>query len=218
MNDQDGDFDPKAFLSSVGTGREMVSFCKNQVIFAQGDASDAVFVIQTGLVRLSVRTTRGKKSTIDILGDGDFVGKESMVGWYCRWESANALTDCQLLRIEQKVMLLALAEESTLANAVCAHVLARNLCYKQALVDQRCNCSEKRLARILLRLAHLEAAESREITIPKISQGTLAEMVGTTRSRVSFFLNRFKDSGFIDYSVKNNGLRVRPSLLDFYAE
>jgi CRP-like cAMP-binding protein len=168
------------------------------MIFAQGDASDAVFVIQTGSVRLSARSQGGKEATLDILGNEDFVGKDSIADQPIRTASASALTDCQLLRIEKKAMMLALAEEVTLSNAFCAYVLARNIRYQQDLVDQRCNPSEKRLACILLRLAHLDAHEPHETTIRKISQGTLADMVGTTRSRVSFFMNRFKDSGFID--------------------
>lgn len=114
--------------------------------------------------------------------------------------------------------MLALTTEVALANLVCAYVLVRNLRYQKDLVDQRCNLSERRLARILLQLAHLEALEPREVTIPKVNQETLAEMVGTTRARVSFFMNGFKHSGFIDYSLKSRELLVRPSLLHFYAE
>jgi CRP-like cAMP-binding protein len=211
-------FNPKLFLSTPGTGREMVSFRKGDVIFAQGDASDAVFVIQTGCVRHSAMTRNGKEATLDILGSSDFVGKDSIAGEPIRTTSANALTDCQLLRIENKVMMLTLSQEVEMANLVCAYVLARNLRYQKDLVDQRCNGSEMRLARLLLRLAHFEAPEPRETAIPIISQGILAQMVGTTRSRVSFFMNGFKHSGYIEYSLKSNEVRVRPSLLDFYAE
>jgi CRP-like cAMP-binding protein len=211
-------FDPNTFISTVGAGREMMSFRKGQLIFAQGDASDAVFVIQTGCVRLSARSQGGKEATLDILVEHDFVGKDSIAGQPIRTASANALTDCRLLRIEKGAMLLALAEEVTLANAFCAYVLARNIRYQQDLVDQRCNPGEKRLACILLRLAHFHTHGSREMTIPKISQGTLAEMVGTTRSRASFFMNRFKDSGLIDYGPAIKGVRVRRSLLAFYAQ
>jgi CRP-like cAMP-binding protein len=139
-------FNPRSFLSTAGTGREIVSFHKGQVIFAQGDASDAVFVIQTGSVRLTAKTRVGKETTLDILGGSDLVGKDSIAGVSIRTTSAKALTDCQLLRIDGKVMNSALSEEAGLANLVCAYVLARNLRYQRDLVDQRCNRSEKRLA------------------------------------------------------------------------
>jgi len=211
-------FNPKLFLSTPGTGREMVSFRKGKVIFAQGAVSDAVFVIQTGRVRLSAKTRRDKETTLDILGALDFVGKDSIAGEPVRTTSANALTDCQLLRIDDKVMKLVLSEEVGLANLVCTYVIKRNLRYQKDLVDQRCNRSEKRLARTLLGLARFEPLEPRETAIPKINQAMLAEMVGTTRSRVSFFMNEFKDAGFIDYGPQSNEVRVRPSLLNFYTD
>jgi CRP-like cAMP-binding protein len=206
------------FLSTPGKGREMLSYRKGQVIFSQGDASDAVFVVQTGRVRLSAKARRGKETTLDILGASDLVGKDSIVGESTRTTSANALTDCQLLRIDSKVMMLALSEEVGLAILVCTYVIKRNLRYQKDLVDQRCNRSEKRLARALLGLARLEALEPRETAIPKINQAMLAEIVGTTRSRVSLFMNGFRDAGFIEYSLKGKEVRVRPSLLDFYAD
>jgi CRP/FNR family cyclic AMP-dependent transcriptional regulator len=208
-------FDPKSFLSTVGAGREMMSFRKGQSIFAQDDVSDAVFVIQTGSVRLSARHQSGKEATLDILGNEDFVGTDSLAGQPIRTTSASALTDCQLLRIEQKAMMLALAQEVALATAVCVHVLKRSIRYQQDLVDQRCNPSEKRLARILLRLTRFDGQSSFGTAIPKINQGTLAEMVGTTRSRVSFFMNRFRNSGFIDYDTTSHLIRVHRKLLAF---
>ena len=211
-------FNPKLFLSTPGTGREIVYFRRGQVIFAQGDASDAVFVVQAGRVRLSAKARRGKETTLDILGASDFVGKDSIVGEQARTTSADALTDCRLLRIENKVMMLTLSQEVGLANLLCTYVIKRNLRYQRDLVDQRCNRSVKRLARALLGLARLEALEPREMVIPKISHEMLAEMVGTTRSRVSFFMNGFKDAGFIEYSLKSNEVRVRPSLLTFYTD
>jgi CRP-like cAMP-binding protein len=211
-------FNPKLFLSTPGTGREMVSSRKGQVIFAQGDASDAVFVIQTGRVRLSAKAQRGQETTLDILGASDIVGKDSIAGESARSTAASALTDCQLLRIENNVMMLALSEEAGLAKLVCTYVITRNLRYQRDLVDQRCNRSEKRLARALLGLARLDALEPRETAIPKINQTMLVEMVGTTRSRVSFFMNEFKDAGLIDYSLKSDEVRVRPSLLNFYTD
>jgi len=211
-------FNPKLFVSTPGTGRRMMSFHKGQVIFAQGTRSDAVFVIQTGRVRLSAKTQKGKETTLDILGASDFVGKDSLAGEATCTTSADALTDCQLLRIENKVMMLALSEEAELANMVCTFAIARNLRYEKDLLDQRCNRSEKRLARALLGLARLEGLDPRETAIPKISQATLAEMVGTTRSRVSFFMNGFRKAGYITYSLKGDEVRVRPSLLKFYAD
>ena len=218
MEKQKGVFNPKVFLSTEGAGREMMFFRKGQAIFAQGDASDAVFVIQTGSVRLSARSQGGKEATLDILGEEDFVGKDSIAGQPIRMSSANALTDCQLLRIEKKAMMLALAQEVALSNVFCAFVLARNIRYQQDLVDQRCNPSEKRLARILLLYAHFDGQSSPEIVVLKINHETLAEMVGTTRSRVCFFMKKFKDAGYIDYKLKDEKLRVRRSLLTFYAQ
>ena len=198
-------------------GREMLSFRKGQMIFAHGDASDAVFVIQSGNVRISARSQGGKEATLDILGDGDFVGKDSIAGRPIRTASASALTDCQLLRIEKKAMMLALAREVRLSKTFCVYVLARNIRYQQDLLDQRCNSSEKRLARILLRHAHLDRQSSPETVIARIKHEILAEMVGTTRSRVCFFMNRFKNAGYIEYNLKKPELRVRRSLLAFYA-
>jgi CRP/FNR family transcriptional regulator, cyclic AMP receptor protein len=152
------------------------------------------------------------------LGASDFVGKDSIVGEPVRTTSADALTDCQLLRIEKEIMILTLSEEVKLANFLCSYVITRNLRYQKDLVGQRCNRSEKRLARALLGLARLDALEPREALIPKINHAVLAEMVGTTRSRVSFFMSGFKNAGFIEYSLKGNEVRVRPSLLSFYSE
>ncbi len=195
----------------------MVSFLKRQIIYAQGDVADALFVIQTGRVKLSVKSRTGKEAVLDILSDEDFVGKDSVAGQSCRTASATAMTDCNLLRIEKKAMLLALAREVKLANVFWAYVLARNIQYQQDLVDQRCNPSEKRLARILLLLAHFDGHGSPETQTPKISHETLAEMVGTTRSRVSFFMKRFKESGFIDYGHQGGLMRVHRTLLAFCA-
>jgi CRP/FNR family cyclic AMP-dependent transcriptional regulator len=210
-------FNPTTFLSTVGAGREMMSFRKGQIIFAQGDASDAVFVIQSGNVRLSARSQRGKEATLDILGDKDFVGKDSIAGQPIRTASAIALTNCQLLRIERTAMMLALEREVLLSKAFCAYVLARNIRYQQDLLDQRCNSSEKRLAGILLRYSHFGGQSSPEAVVKRINHEILAEMVGTTRSRVCFFMTRFKDAGYIEYTPKNPQLRVRRSLLAFYA-
>jgi len=196
----------------------MMSFRKRQAIYTQGDVADALFVIQKGKVKVSVKSPTGKEAVLDILGDEDFIGKDSIAGQSGRTASATAMTDCKLLRIEKKVMILALAKQVKLANMFWAYVLARNIRYQQDLVDQRCNPSEKRLARILLLLAHFDGHGSPETQIPKISHETLAEMVGTTRSRVSFFMNRFKESGFIYYGHKGGVMRVHRTLLAFCAE
>jgi CRP-like cAMP-binding protein len=148
------------------------------IFFAQGDASAAVFVVQKGRVRLSAKTRKGKETTLDILGASDFVGKDSIVGEPVRTTSADALTDCQLLRIEKEIMILTLSEEVKLANFLCSYVITRNLRYQKDLVDQRCNRSEKRLARALLGLARLDALEPREALIPKINHAVLAKWSG----------------------------------------
>jgi CRP/FNR family cyclic AMP-dependent transcriptional regulator len=210
-------FNPRTFLSTAGTGREMLSFRKGQMIFAQGNATDSMFVIQAGSVKLSARSQNGKEATLDILGAEDFLGCDSMAGQPIRIASASALTECMLLRIEKKAMMLALAQELTLSNTFCTYMLARNIRYQQDLLDQRCNPSEKRLARILLLLSHFFGQSSPETVVDRINHETLAEMVGTTRSRVCFFMKKFKDAGFIDYNLKTQPLRVRRSLLAFYA-
>jgi CRP/FNR family cyclic AMP-dependent transcriptional regulator len=211
-------FSPKTFFSTVGTGRTLISFGKGQTIYSQGDEADAFFVIQKGMVRLSVKSQSGKVATLDILSDEDFVGEDSIAGHPSRTASASTMTDCSLLRIEKKAMMLALRSQIKLANTLLTYVVASNIRYQQHLVDQRCNPSEKRLARILSLLAHFDTHGSAEVNIPKISQETLAEMVGTTRSRISFFMKRFKHSGFIDYSPKSKLIRVHRKLLAFYAQ
>ncbi|HLW89409.1 MAG TPA: cyclic nucleotide-binding domain-containing protein [Terriglobales bacterium] len=193
----------------------MMSFRKGQTIYAQGDATDALFVIQTGTVKVTVRSPAGKEATLDILSDDDFVGKDAMAGQSSRTASASAMTDCRLLRIEKNAMMLALTRQVKLANVFWAYVLASNLRYQQDIVDQHCNRSEKRLARILLLLAHLDAQGSSESVVPKVNHETLAEMVGTTRSRVCYFMKRFKESGFIYYETKSKLLRVHKTLLAF---
>jgi CRP/FNR family transcriptional regulator, cyclic AMP receptor protein len=215
MTKQRHAFNPKTFLSTVGTGRTLISFTKGQTIFAQGDAADSLYVIQTGRVKVSVKSEAGREATLDILSDADFVGKDSMAGQVARTASARAITDCSVLRITKKVMLLALTRQIKLANVFWAYVLDGNIRYQRDLVDQHCNPSEKRLARILLLLAHYDGNGGPETTVPKVSHETLAEMVGTTRSRVSFFMNKFKDSGFIYYEHKGKLLRVHRTLLAF---
>jgi len=208
-------FNPKTFLTTIGIGREMMSFTKGQTIYSRNDAADAIFVIQEGKVKLSVTPQAGKEAILDILGDGDFVGKDSIAGQSSRTASASAMTDCTVLRIKKNVMLLALTRYVKLANMFWAYVLARNIRYQQDLVDQHCNSSEKRLARVLLLLAHFDGHGATETTMPKMRHETLAEMVGTTRSRISFFMHRFKESGFLYYENKGKTLRVHRTLFAF---
>jgi CRP-like cAMP-binding protein len=210
-------FNPKTFLSTIGAGRTIVSFEKGQTVFAQGDVADALFVIQTGTVKVGGQS-HGKEATLDILSDEDFVGGESIAGQPFRTVSASAITDCSLLRIEKKTMTLALTQQMKLADLFWTFVLARNIKYQQDLLDQHCNSSEKRLARILLTSSHFEEQGAAETTTAKISHATLAEMVGTTRSRVCFFMKRFKESGFIYYEHKSKVLRVYRTLLAFCAQ
>ena len=206
------DFDPHAFLATIGEGRKIVSFPKKQTIFTQGDPADAVFYVQTGKVRLTVVSNDGKEATIGILGDGAFFGEGALAGQALRMGSATAMTDCAVLRIDKKAMMQALHREHEFSDMFVAYLLARNIRYEEDLVDQLFNSSEKRLARILLLLAHFGKEGTPETVVPKISQETLAEMVGTTRARVSFFMNRFRKLGFIHYN--GGGLQVHSSLLN----
>jgi len=207
------DFDPKKFLATIGEGRKVVAFPKKQTIFTQGDAADAIFYIQKGKVRLTVVSKIGKEATLGILNEGEFFGEGGLAGQPLRMGSATALTNCELLRIDKKAMMLALHREHTFSDLFVAYLLARNIRYEEDLVDQLFNSSEKRLARILLLLAHFGKEGVPETVIPKMSQETLAEMVGTTRSRVSFFMNRFRELGFLDYEG-GSGLQVHTSLLN----
>jgi len=207
------DFSPRAFFSTIGRGRERVSFQKKQSIFSQGDPRDGLFFIQTGKVQLSVVSENGKEATLGILGEGDFFGEGGLAGQPLRMSSATALTDCVLLHIERKAMEQALGQEPKLSAMFVKYLLKRNIRYQDDLVDQLFNSSEKRLARVLLLMAQFGKEGAPETSVPRLSQETLAEMVGTTRSRVSFFMNRFRKLGFINYRVGNN-LHVRSSLLN----
>ena len=205
------DFDFHAFVATMGEGRKIVLFRKKQGIFAQGDTADAVFYVQTGKVKLTVVSKTGKEATIGILGEGDFFGEGTLGGQVLRMGSAIAMTDCAVLRIKKKAMMEALHREHDLSDMFVAYLLARNIRYEEALVDQLFNSSEKRLARVLLLLARFGKEGKPESVVPKISQEMLAEMIGTTRARVSFFMNRFRKLGFIHY---NGGLQVHSSLLN----
>jgi CRP/FNR family cyclic AMP-dependent transcriptional regulator len=204
-------FDPQAFLSAIDRGRTIAVFPKRQTIFAQGDSSDAVFYIHRGRVKLTVVAKSGKEATIGILKDGDFFGEGCLAGQPLRMCSAITMTDCKVMRIDKKSMMKVIHGEHLFSDMFVAYLLTRNIRYEEDLVDQLFNSSERRLARILLLLAHFGKEEKPEVAIPKISQETLAEMVGTTRSRVNFFMNRFRKLGFVRY---NGGLEVHPSLLN----
>jgi CRP-like cAMP-binding protein len=206
------DFDPNIFLATIGEGRKIVPFQAKHTVFAQGNPADAVFYIQKGKVKLTVVSHDGKEATIGILSDSTFFGEGCLAGQPLRMASATAMTDCDLLRIEKKAMMDVLHREHALSDMFVAYLLTRNIRYEEDLVDQLFNSSEKRLARILLLLAHFGKAGAPEAVVPKISQETLAEMIGTTRSRVSFFMNRFRTLGFIDYGA--SGLQVHSSLLN----
>src|ERR1700751_379984 len=214
-NIKDRAFNPDNFLATIGEGRKMLMVPKRQSIYTQGDEADAVFYIQKGKVRLTVVSKVGKEATIGILSEGNFFGEGSIAGQALRMGSAAAMTDCQLMRIEKKAMMAALHREHAFSDMFVAYLLSRNIRYEEDLVDQLFNSSEKRLARVLLMLAHFGKEGVPETVVPKISQETLAEMVGTTRSRVSFFMNRFRKLGFIDYAGGvEGGLQVHSSLLN----
>jgi CRP/FNR family cyclic AMP-dependent transcriptional regulator len=206
-------FDTKTFLSTINGGRKIVVFSKKQAIFAQGDSADAVFYVKEGKIRLTIVSKSGKEATLGILNEGDFIGEGCLTGQIRRLFSATAMTDCTVMRIDKKSMMDVLHREQTFSDMFVAYLLTRNIRYEEDLVDQLFNSSEKRLARVLLLLAHFGKEGKQETVIPKMSQEMLAEMIGTTRSRVSFFLNRFRKLGFIDYHG-GSGLQVHSSLLN----
>jgi CRP/FNR family transcriptional regulator, cyclic AMP receptor protein len=203
-------FDPKVLLNKVGTGKSTRSYRTKQLVFAQGDAGDAVFYLQSGKVQLTVVSTRGKEAVIGVLEPGSFFGEGCLAGQPLRMATANAMQATTLVRVAKRTMVRLLHREPEFAEHFIAYLLSRNVRIEEDLVDQLFNSSEKRLARILLLLAHFGKESRPETVIPKISQDTLAGMVGTTRSRVSFFMNRFRKLGFIHY---NGGLQVHSALL-----
>jgi CRP/FNR family transcriptional regulator, cyclic AMP receptor protein len=205
------EFNPNTFLATIGDGRKILDVPKKQSIFTQGDVADAVFYLRKGKVKLTVVSKAGKEATIGMLNEGNFFGEGALAGQLVRMGSAAAMTDCELLRVDKRAMMDAIHREHTFSDMFVAHLLARNVRYEEDLVDHLFNSSEKRLARLLLLLAHFGKEGIPETVVPKISQETLAEMIGTTRSRVSFFMNRFRKLGFIHY---NGGLQVHSSLLN----
>jgi CRP/FNR family transcriptional regulator, cyclic AMP receptor protein len=206
-------FNPRTFLSTIGKGRDMLSFQKKNTIFAQGDSTDGLFFIQEGKVQLSVVSEAGKEATLGILGEGDFFGEGGLAGQPTRMSSAVAMTDCVLLHVGKRAMMHAMSVQPKLSAMFVKYLLKRNIRYQDDLVDQLFNSSEKRLARVLLLMAQFGKEGVSEMSVPRLSQETLAEMVGTTRSRVSFFMNRFRKLGFINYDSGDN-LHVHSSLLN----
>jgi CRP/FNR family cyclic AMP-dependent transcriptional regulator len=204
-------FDPQAFLATVGVARTITQCPKDYRIFSQGDPSDAVFYIQEGRVKLKVKSKQGKEAVIAILGAGDFLGEPCLIGQAVCLATATTIAPTYILRIEKREMLRVFHEEPTFADFFLPYVLSRSVRIQEDLVDQLFNSSEQRLARTLLLLAHYGKEGAPETIVPEINQETLAGMVGTTRSRVNFFMNKFKKLGFIDYK---DGLRVHRSLLN----
>jgi CRP/FNR family cyclic AMP-dependent transcriptional regulator len=204
-------FDPKIFLAKVDQGRTIGEYSKDQMVFSQGDAANAVFYIQKGKIKLTIVSDNGKEAVIAILGPGDFLGEGCLAGRPVCLATATAMSDCSIVRLEKAAMIRVLHDEQAFSELFLAYLLSRNMRIEEDLVDQLFNSSEKRLARVLLLLANFGKEGKPEPLIAKISQETLAEMIGTTRSRVSFFMNKFRKMGFIEY---NGGLHVHSSLLN----
>ncbi len=203
-------FDPKAFLTRIETGKTTREYRSRQLVFSQGDAADAVFYLQSGKVKLTVVSSRGKEAVIGVLERGSFFGEGCLAAQPLRMSTASAIQPSSVVRVSKSTMVRTLRKEPEFSELFIAYLLSRNVRIEEDLVDQLFNSSEKRLARTLLLLAHFGKESRPESVIPKVSQETLAAMVGTTRSRVSFFMNRFRKLGFIHY---NGGLQVHSALL-----
>jgi CRP-like cAMP-binding protein len=203
-------FDVEAFLESASISRRVVRLGRGSRVFAQGAPATSVFYIQSGQVKLSVVSTAGKEAVVAILGPGDFFGEGCLAGQPRRMGTATAIMATTVMRIGKAEMMRTLHEESGLSDRFIAHMLTRNIRIEEDLIDQLFNSSEKRLARTLLLLARYGDELTPHRTLPKLSQETLAEMVGTTRSRINFFMNKFRKLGFIEY---NGGLKIKPALL-----
>jgi len=204
-------FNPESFLTRVGTGRSVVELHKGDALFSQGDVANAVFRVTKGKIKLTVLSSAGKEAVVAMLGEGDFFGEGALAGQHLRMATATALSDSTVIRLEKAAMVRALHEQVKFSELFMAHLLARNIRIEEDLVDQLFNSSEKRLARILLLLSRVGKEGDADTVIPKISQETLAEMIGTTRARVSHFMNKFRQLGFIEY---NGGLKIHSSLLN----
>src|SRR6476620_12330513 len=203
-------FDPKVFLATVNGGRSISKYRMNQKIFSQGSSADAVFYIQKGKVKITVVSEQGKEAVVAVLGPDEFCGEGCLTGQRLRLATATAMTECEIMRLEKATMIRVLHEEPAFSEFFVSHLLARTVRVEADLVDQLFNSSEKRLARALLLLANFGKDGQPEPIIANVSQETLAEMIGTTRSRVSFFMNKFRRLGFISY---NGTLEVHSSLL-----
>lgn len=204
-------FNPKLFLAKIGAGRSLADYQKNKRVFSQGDRAEAIFYIQTGRVKLTVISHQGKEAVVAILGPGDFFGEGCLAGQLIRMATAVAMSKCSIMRLDKTEIIRLLHDEPAFSELFVQHLLSRNIRVEEDLVDQLFNSSEKRLARVLLQLANFGKDARPEPVIPKMSQETLAEIIGTTRSRVSFFMNRFRKLGFIHY---NGELQVHSSLLN----
>ena len=207
-------FDPNVFLAKIGLGRTIAEYPKNHVVFSQGDPANAVFYIQKGKIKLTVVSNNGKEAVIALLDIGDFLGEGCLKAQPFRMATATAMSDCSILRLEKAAMIRVLHDEPAFSEIFVSYLLSRTIRIEENLVDQLFNSSEKRLARVLLLLAHFGKDEKPEPVLAKISQETLAEMIGTTRSRVSFFMNKFRKMGFIEYNGGLDGLHVHSSLLN----
>jgi CRP-like cAMP-binding protein len=208
-------FDPKLFLSRIGGGRTNAKYNTNDVVFAQGDDADAVFYLQKGKIKITVLSDKGKEAVLAIIDRGDFFGEGCLNGHTRRMATVTALTECSVMRLERAAMIRVLHHEPEFADLFIHHLLARNTRVEEDLVDQLFNSSEKRLARTLLLLANFGKDGKPQPVIAKITQETLAEMIGTTRSRVSFFMNKFRRLGFVAYNGDTHGdLHVHSSLLN----
>jgi CRP/FNR family transcriptional regulator, cyclic AMP receptor protein len=204
-------FDPVVFLSKVSDDKAATDISNRHVVFRQGDPADAIFYIQKGKIKLTVISKQGKEAVIAILGKGDFFGEGCMAGQPVRMSTATAITECSVVRLKKADMVRVLQNEPAFSGMFVSYLLSRNIRIEEDLVDQLFNSSEKRLARVLLLLANFGKEGKPEPVVAKLSQETLAEIVGTTRSRVSYFMNKFRKLGFIHY---NGGLEVHSSLLN----
>jgi CRP/FNR family cyclic AMP-dependent transcriptional regulator len=203
--------DPKSFLAMVGEGRNIGRYRKDQIVFSQGDPADAVFYIHRGKVKVSVVSEQGKEAVVAMLGTNDFFGEGCLAGQARRMATVATIMDSVIVRLEKAAIVRVIHEEPAFSEMFIAHLLARTIRVEADLVDQLFNSSEKRLARLLLLLANVGKDEKPEPILAKISQGTLADMIGTTRSRVCSFMNKFRKLGLIDY---NGGIEVHSSLLN----
>jgi CRP/FNR family transcriptional regulator, cyclic AMP receptor protein len=204
-------FDPKQFLAKIGEGKTVSKYRKNQIIFSQGETAKAIFYIQEGNVKLTVVSEQGKEAVVAILGAGHFFGEGCLNGHPLHVATTTAIDDCVITRIAKATMIATIHDEPSFSELFMSYILARNSRIEEDLIDQLFNSSEKRLARLLLLLANFGKEGKPEPIVGKISQETLAEMIGTTRARVSFFMNKFRKLGFIDY---NGHLEVHSSLLN----